>query len=106
MTEAAVRVEALEKVFDFPERDLGLRAATKSLVRRKTREVRAVAVDGISFEIAPGEIVGVLGLTGAGKTMTLKMPTRLPYASGGETLVAATRWLWRFGLRNYTGALA
>jgi hypothetical protein len=26
--------------------------------------------------------------------------------SGGETLVAATRWLWRFGLRNYTGASA
>ena len=27
-------------------------------------------------------------------------------ASGGETLVAATRWLWRFGLRNHTGASA
>ena len=26
--------------------------------------------------------------------------------SGGETLVAATRWLWRFGLRNYAGASA
>ena len=26
--------------------------------------------------------------------------------SGGETLVAATRWLWRFGLRSSTGASA
>ena len=104
MTEPAVRVEALEKVFDVPERDPGLRAATNSLVRRKTREVGAV--DGISFDIAPGEIAAVLGPNGAGKTMTLKMLTGLSYVSAGETLVAATRWLWRFGLRNYTGASA
>ena len=61
MTEPAVHVDGLLKVFDVPERDEGLKAATKSLVRRKTREVRAV--DGISFEIAPGEIVGFLGRT-------------------------------------------
>ncbi len=85
MTDAAVRVEELRKVFDVPEREAGLRAATKSLVRRKTREVRAV--DGISFEIAPGEIVGFLGPNGAGKTTTLKMLSGLLYVSSGEALV-------------------
>src|SRR3972149_2139894 len=85
MTEAAVRVEDLLKVFDVPEREAGLKAATKSLVRRKTREVRAV--DGISFEIAPGEIVGFLGPNGAGKTTTLKMLSGLLYVSSGEALV-------------------
>jgi ABC-2 type transport system ATP-binding protein len=32
-----------------------------------------VAVDGISFELAPGEILGLLGPNGAGKTTTIQM---------------------------------
>jgi ABC-2 type transport system ATP-binding protein len=85
MMEPAVRVDGLLKVFDVAERDEGLKAATKSLVRRRTREVRAV--DGISFEIDPGEIVGFLGPNGAGKTTTLKMLSGLLYVSGGEARV-------------------
>ncbi|MFH1620215.1 MAG: ATP-binding cassette domain-containing protein, partial [bacterium] len=34
---------------------------------------RITAVDGISFEIAPREVVGFLGPNGAGKTTTLKV---------------------------------
>jgi ABC-2 type transport system ATP-binding protein len=85
VSEQAVHVDGLLKVFEVPERDEGLRAATKSLVRRKTREVRAV--DGISFDIAPGEIVGFLGPNGAGKTTTLKMLSGLLYVSGGDARV-------------------
>ncbi len=84
-TAPAVHVSALEKVFDVPERDPGLLAATKSLVRRKTRAVRAV--DAISFEIPHGEIVGFLGPNGAGKTTTLKMLSGLLYPTGGEARV-------------------
>src|SRR5262245_40385064 len=83
--EPAVHVSALEKVFDVPERDPGLLAATKSLVRRKTRAVRAV--DAISFDIPHGEIVGFLGPNGAGKTTTLKMLSGLLYPTGGEARV-------------------
>ena len=85
MSEPAVRVDGLLKVFDVPEREPGLVAATKSLIRRKTREVRAV--DAISFEVAPGEVVGFLGPNGAGKTTTLKMLSGLLYPTGGIGLV-------------------
>jgi ABC-2 type transport system ATP-binding protein len=81
----AVDVKALEKVFEVPEREAGLREATRSLVRRRTREVRAV--DAISFSIEPGEIVGFLGPNGAGKTTTLKMLSGLLFPTGGEARI-------------------
>ena len=85
MSEAAVHVAELRKVFDVPEREAGLRAAAKGLVRRRTRKVEAVA--GVSFDIEPGEIVGFLGPNGAGKTTTLKMLSGLLYPTDGEALV-------------------
>jgi ABC-2 type transport system ATP-binding protein len=42
------------------------------------------AVDGISFTIEAGEVVGFLGPNGAGKTTTLKMLSGLLYPTGGE----------------------
>jgi ABC-2 type transport system ATP-binding protein len=72
-------------VFVVPERDAGLAAALRSLVNRKHR--RVPAVDGISFEIAPGEVVGFLGPNGAGKTTTLKMLSGLLHPSGGTLSV-------------------
>ena len=35
-----------------------------------TRKGRLVALDDVSFEIAPGEILGVVGESGAGKSLT------------------------------------
>ncbi len=45
------------------------------------------AVDGVDFNINPGEIVGFLGPNGAGKTTTIKMITGLLEPDGGHALV-------------------
>jgi ABC-2 type transport system ATP-binding protein len=78
-------VSDLGKTFRVPEREAGLRASVRSLVRRTFRDV--VAVGGVSFTVEPGEVVGFLGPNGAGKTTTLKMLSGLLFPSGGEARV-------------------
>jgi len=81
----AIRIRDLRKTYEVTERAPGVRAALKSLVRRQVQEIPAV--DGISFDLAPGEIVGFLGPNGAGKTTTLKMLSGLLYPTSGELSV-------------------
>ena len=85
MPESVIHVRELTKVFKVAEREPGLRAAAKSLFHRETRDVRAV--DAVSFEIGPGEVVGFLGPNGAGKTTTLKMLSGLLFPTSGEARV-------------------
>jgi ABC-2 type transport system ATP-binding protein len=80
-----IEVSDLQKVFRVPEREGGMRASVRSLFKRQWREVRAV--DEISFQIEPGEVVGFLGPNGAGKTTTLKMLSGLLYPTGGSVHV-------------------
>ena len=44
-----------------------------------------VAVDALSFQLKPGEIVGVLGPNGAGKTTALQLSLRLLHPDSGES---------------------
>lgn len=45
-----------------------------------------VAVDGLSFTIEPGEIMGLIGQNGAGKTTTFRLILNLLVANAGQTL--------------------
>jgi ABC-2 type transport system ATP-binding protein len=47
-----------------------------------------VAVDRVSFEVAPGEILGYLGANGAGKSTTIRMLCGLLAPSSGHARVA------------------
>jgi ABC-2 type transport system ATP-binding protein len=46
-----------------------------------------VAVDGISFSVAPGEIFGFLGPNGAGKTTTINMLCTLTKPTSGQAII-------------------
>ena len=48
---------------------------------------KARAVNGIDFEIKPGEVVGLLGPNGSGKSTTVKMLLGLLYPTGGKVTV-------------------
>ncbi|HTO93622.1 MAG TPA: ATP-binding cassette domain-containing protein, partial [Bacteroidota bacterium] len=82
---SSVAAVDLRKTYTVVEREVGAMAALRSLVRRRKTDVEAVA--GITFRLAPGEIVGFLGPNGAGKTTTLKMLSGLLYPTGGEVSV-------------------
>lgn len=45
------------------------------------------AVDGLSFVVDPGEVVGLLGANGAGKTTTMRMLLGLLSPTGGEAII-------------------
>jgi ABC-2 type transport system ATP-binding protein len=81
-----IRVEKLSKDFRVPTREGGLRAALKSVFRRRYRDVHALA--GISFAIAEGKRVGFLGPNGAGKTTTLKLLAGLLTPTSGTVEVS------------------
>lgn len=56
-----------------------------NLFKRKTYKI--VALDNISFEIYPGEIVGYIGPNGAGKTTTVKILSGILYPTSGNVFV-------------------
>ena len=88
---AAIVVEGLSKTYQVPERAGGFGAAVRSFFRRRYRDIHAV--QQVSFQIGPGEIVGFLGPNGAGKTTTLKMLSGLLHPTGGGAQVLGyTPW--------------
>ncbi|RBM19517.1 ATP-binding cassette domain-containing protein [Streptomyces sp. PT12] len=75
---ALVELVGVEKVFEVRRR--------VGRLRRVRESVRAV--DGISFTVERGEMVGYIGPNGAGKSTTIKMLTGILTPSGGRLRVA------------------
>jgi ABC-2 type transport system ATP-binding protein len=89
---AQIVVRDLKKSFYLAARKPELWGAVRGLVRRETREVKAL--DGISFTLEPGELVGYIGPNGAGKSTTVKIMSGILVPESGECTVGG-RVPWR-----------
>ena len=83
-----IEVNDLTKVFKKPIRGNGLSGMVKTLFSRKYEEIRAV--DGISFTVPDGEIVGYIGANGAGKSTTIKMMCGILTPTSGTVFIDGT----------------
>jgi ABC-2 type transport system ATP-binding protein len=80
-----IYVDDLHKQFRVYKHHRGGLGALRNMV---TREFHTVdAVDGISFRVAPGELVGYLGPNGAGKSTTIKILTGILVPTAGRVVV-------------------
>ena len=79
-----VRAENLSKIYQVRQR--------KGLFKSERSSVEAL--QGVSLEVAPGEIFGLLGPNGAGKTTLIKILTTLLLPTAGEA------WVNGFQLRK------
>ena len=91
-----IKVENLSKEYRIGMRDAAayqtlrdaLAGAVSDPFRRRRQKRQAGeqlwALDGVSFEVAPGEVVGVIGRNGAGKSTLLKILTRITEPTRGR----------------------
>ncbi|QLG64266.1 ABC transporter ATP-binding protein [Halorarum salinum] len=82
MSDPLLAVDGLEKHYPV----------TEGLLNRRTGAVRAV--DGVSFEVREGEVFGLLGESGCGKSTAARSLLRLEEPTGGTV---------RFGGEDVTG---
>jgi ABC-2 type transport system ATP-binding protein len=85
MSNSIIHVSDLKKHFQVYKHHRGALRGLRNLFSRQAHWVRAV--DGIHFQIQPGELVGYIGPNGAGKSTTIKMLTGLLVPTSGELRV-------------------
>ena len=80
-----VEVQDLVKTYQVAERDPGLGGALRGLLHRRHRTVHAL--QGVSFALERGELLGFIGPNGAGKSTTIKILSGILRPTSGRVSV-------------------
>jgi ATP-binding cassette subfamily C protein LapB len=115
---SGIALEPVKRVLAAPEERAGDESHASDRITDSTIEfinvrfapdgARAPVLNSISFTIAPGERVGIIGRIGAGKSSILKLMTRLHEPSGGLVMLGGvdTRQMSPGALRTEIGLMA
>ena len=91
---SVIVVENLVKTFRVAERRVGVAGALVGVARRRYRTVRAL--DGVSFSLEEGELLGYIGPNGAGKSTTVKILSGILVPEAGRVeVLGRTPWKHR-----------
>ena len=86
-----IKLTSISKTFKVARRNQGPAAAFRSLFKREYTYVRAL--EGVSFGIGEGEIIGYIGPNGAGKSTTIKVMSGILVPDSGECeIMGCTPW--------------
>lgn len=100
----AIRVADLQKTFLSKRKTAGMGGSLRALLKPQYTAVEAV--QGISFEMEPGELIGFIGPNGAGKSTTIKMLTGILHpTSGAAEVLGYTPWKERRKLAYRIGTV-
>lgn len=92
-----IEVKDLRKTFKVARRGAGFGEAVKALFHREYEHIHAL--DGVSFTIQDGEMVGYIGPNGAGKSSTIKILSGILTPDSGVCLVDG-RVPWKERVRH------
>src|SRR5712691_11460301 len=104
---AGIRTNDLRKVYASPP-PLASGGFVFSSGRRKgKKQPEIVALDGLSLEIAPGEIFGLLGPNGAGKSTTVGILTTRVRPTNGQAWIGEHNvWTQQVAVKQLIGVVA
>ena len=81
--EPAIIVNNISKSFDM-NKSIGLKNILMSKINNNQKSSKLLALDGISFSVNKGEMLGIIGLNGSGKTTLLRIISGIYHPDIGD----------------------